>query len=226
MATGGKVKHAISKWLDEWRIACAGVLLASRKRRFVIAALLTFVIFGTLINLLSGSTAAVSLFWSTDMAGKLKIIWSGFLAIFGVGRNFWDWLLTFFVTVLQSLLIGLIAVAWQGKKRQRSAQVVADASNADNVQNAGLAVGLAVLGSGCPTCGTTLLAPVIATLFSTSSFALASIVSGLLTFAAVLVALLTFKRVGGDVYAQLVSAEYMRKKQVATQTAQKGEHEE
>lgn len=225
MTAGGKVKHSISKWLDEWRIAFSGVLLASKKQRFVVAALLTFIIFGTLINLLSGSTAAVSLFWSTDMAGKLKIIWSGFLAIFGVGRNFWDWLLMFSITVLQSLLIGLIAVAWQGKKRERSARIAAEASNADNVQNAGLAVGLAVLGSGCPTCGTTLLAPVIATLFSTSSFALANIISGLLTLAAVLVALLTFKRVGGDVYAQLVSAEYIRKKQVAQQTAQKGEYE-
>lgn len=213
MISGGKFSHALRKWLDEWKIAFSGVLLASRKRRFIIAALLSFVIFGTLMNLLSSSTAALDLFWKTGLSGKFSILWDSFLGIFGIGRSFWDWLLTFVIVAIQSILIGLIAVAWQGKRRKKSAQVAAEASNADNVQNAGLAVGLAVLGSGCPTCGTTLLAPMLATLFSTSSFALAGFVSGALTLAAVLVALLTLKRIGGDVYAKLVSEAYLERKQ-------------
>lgn len=214
MVNGGKTwRQKISRWLDEWKIAGSGIILATRERKFLLAALLTFIIFGTLMNLFSGSTAALDLFWRVDLVEKLKLIGSGFLGLFGVGRSFWDWLLLFAVTILQSILIGLVVLVWQKRRRSKSEQVVATATNADNLQNAGLAAGLAVLGTGCPTCGTTLLAPLIGTLFSTSSYALAGAISGLLTAAAVIIALLTLKRLGNDAYALIVSEKYQQKHQ-------------
>jgi len=220
MRHGGKTwSQKLSRWLDEWKLAGSGVILATREPRFLIVALLTFVIFGTIMNLFSGSTAALDLFWQVDTLGKLKIIGDGFLGLFGVGRNFFDWLLLFVVTVLQSILIGLVALVWQKRRRNQSQseQVTATATNADNVQNAGIAAGLAVLGTGCPTCGTTLLAPLIGTLFSTSSYALAGTISGLLTAAAVIVALLTLKRLGNDAYAMIISERYQKKTSISPQ---------
>lgn len=212
MTNGGKTwQPKLSRWIDEWKLAGSGIILATRERKFVCAVILAFVIFGTLMNLLSGSTAALGLFWQVDLAGKFKIIWDGFLGLFGVGRSFWDWLLLFGVTILQSILIGLVVLVWQKRCRSKADQVVAAATNADNVQNAGLAAGLAVLGTGCPTCGTTLLAPLIGTLFSTSSYALAGAISGILTFAAVIVALLTLKRLGNDAYALIISEKYQKR---------------
>ncbi len=212
MTNGGKTwQPKLSRWLDEWKLAGSGIVLATRERKFVCAVILAFVIFGTLMNLLSGSTAALGLFWQVDLAGKFKIIWDGFLGLFGVARSFWDWLLLFSVTILQSILIGLVVLVWQKRRRSKADQVVAAATNADNVQNAGLAAGLAVLGTGCPTCGTTLLAPLIGTLFSTSSYALAGAISGILTFAAVIVALLTLKRLGNDAYALIISEKYQKR---------------
>lgn len=164
------------------------------------------------MSLLSSSTAVLGIFWSADVAGKLKIIGDGFLSLFGVGRNFWDWLLTFSITILQSILIALVALVWQKKRRSQKSQIVATATNADHLQNAGLAAGLAILGSGCPTCGTTLLAPVLGTLFSSSSYALAGTISGILTAAAVIVALLSLKRIGGDAYALIISEKYQAKR--------------
>lgn len=213
---GGKTwRQRASRWLDEWKLAGSGIILATRERKFVFAAILTFIIFGTLMNLFSGSTAALGLFWQVELAGKFKIICDGFLGLFGIGRNFWDWLLLFSVTLLQSILIGLVVLVWQKRRRSKADQVVATATNADNVQNAGLAAGLAVLGTGCPTCGTTLLAPLIGTLFSTSSYALAGTISGILTAAAVVVALLTLKRLGNDAYALIVSEKYQKRHQTA-----------
>lgn len=90
---------------------------------------------------------------------------------------------------------------------------MATATNSDNVQNAGLAAGLAVLGTGCPTCGTTLITPLIGTLFSTSSYALASAISGILTAAAIIVALFALKRIGNDAYALIISTRYQKKHQ-------------
>lgn len=212
MTSGGrKRQQTFRRWLDECKIACSGIILATREMRFVLAFVLAFVIFGTLMNLLSGSTAALSLFWSVSIPDKCKIIFDAFLANFGVGRSFLDWLQTFIIVVLQSILIALVVLVWQKRRRSLKEQVVATATNADNLQNVGLAAGLAVLGTGCPTCGTTLLAPLISTLFSTSSFALASFISNLLTLAALIVVLLALKRVGGDAYAMLVSERYLAK---------------
>lgn len=199
--------------MDEWKIALSGVALAVSDVRFMATFVLTFVIFGTLMTLLSGGTAAFSLFGAADFSGKLKIITDGFLGLFGVGRNFWDWALTFLVTLLQSILIGLVALVWRRRRHNQKSQVVAVAANSDNVQNAGLAAGLAVLGTGCPTCGTTLIAPLIGTLFSTSSYALASVISSILTVAAVLIALFALKRIGQDAYALITSEHYQQKHQ-------------
>ena len=160
----------------------------------------------------TGGTAAFSLLGSADLAGKLKILADGFLANFGVSQNFWDWLFIFVVTILQSILIGLVALVWH-KRRHSVAQA---ASNADNLQSAGLAAGLAVLGTGCPTCGTTLLMPVIGTLFSTSGYALAGFVSGLLTAASLLIALFALKRIGHEAYALIVSERFLRRHQTQT----------
>lgn len=218
MTHGGKTwQQKLSRWLDEWKLAGSGIVLATKDYKFLLAATLTFVIFGTMMNLFSGSTAALDLFWQVDITEKLKLILDGFLGLFGVGRSFWDWLLLFSVTLLQSILIGLVVLVWRKRRRSRAEQVVATATNADNIQNAGLAAGLAVLGTGCPTCGTTLLAPLIATLFSTSSYALAGAISGLLTAAAVVVALLTLKRLGNDAYAIIVSEKYQHKHQLNSQ---------
>lgn len=212
MKRGGKdFRRKFRRWLDEWKIAGTGIILATRNRKFLLIFVLAFVIFGTLMSLLSSSTAVLGIFWNTDVAGKLKIVWDGFLSLFGVGRNFWDWLLTFLIVVLQSILIALVALVWQKRRRSKKSQIVATATNADHLQNAGLAAGLALLGSGCPTCGTTLLAPVLGTLFSSSSYALAGTISGILTAAAVVVALLSLKRIGGDAYALIISEKYQAK---------------
>ena len=218
MTHGGKPwQQKLNRWLDEWKLAGSGIILATKDYKFLLAAVSTFIIFGTLMNLFSGSTAALDLFWQVDITEKLKLILDGFLGLFGVGRSFWDWLLLFSVTLLQSILIGLVVLVWRKRRRSRTEQVVATVTNADNLQNAGLVAGLAVLGTGCPTCGTTLLAPLITTLFSTSSYALAGAISGLLTAAAVVVALLTLKRLGNDAYAIIVSEKYQHKHQLNSQ---------
>lgn len=212
MNSGGTKKHhRFRRWLDEWKLAWSGVLLATRDPKFLVFFLCTFVIMGTLLNLLSGSSAAFGLFWTTDWGNRFKILADGFLGVFGINQNFWDWALLFVITILQSILIGLVALVWQKKRRSKKGQVLATAKNGDNLQNAGLAAGLAVLGSGCPTCGTTLLAPLIGAMFSTGGHVIASTVSGLLTIAAIVITLWSIKRIGNDAYALIVSEKFQKK---------------
>lgn len=218
---GGSLKSKVKRWLDECRLAFSGIVLATRSQSFLLGFVISFIIFGTLMNLLASSAASLSLFWVTDFGGKVDIVWRAFIGIFGFGRNFWDWLLLFVVTLLQSILIGLVVLVWQKRRRNKKAQIAASAANANNVQHASIAAGLAVLGSGCPTCGTTLLMPLLGTLFSTSSYILASVISGLLTAFAIILALWSIKRLGNDAYVMITSEKFLQRKAKTSSTPSK-----
>lgn len=200
--------HRLSKWLDECKMALSGIVLATREWKFLLAFFLSFIFFGTLMNLLSGSFAGWDLFWVVDFGGKMRLLGQAFLANFGVNRALLDWALTFVITILQSILIGLVVLVWQKKRRKK---MLAEAKNLNNVSDAGLVAGLAILGSGCPTCGTTLLAPILSTILSSGGFALAGVISGLITVAAVILASFALKRIGKDAYVMIIAERYEKR---------------
>lgn len=203
-----KLNHHISKWLDECKMAMSGIVLATREWKFLLAFLSSFIIFGTLMNILSGSSAGWDLFWAVDFGGKMRLLGQAFLANFGIDRALLDWAITFVITILQSILIGLVVLVWQKKRRQK---VLAKAKNLNNMSDAGLVAGLAILGSGCPTCGTTLLAPLLGTVLSSGSFAIAGVISCLINVAAVILALFALKRVGKDAYVMIIAERYEKR---------------
>lgn len=193
----------MEKWLDGFLLAGKGILLAVKEKSFWIAFLISFFVFGVLMNLLSNGFASFELMAVSDFSGTLKIIFDAFLGIFGVGRSFVDWALVFFVAILQGILIGLVVLMWKKKKKIDS----------ENLESAGIAAGLAVLGTGCPTCGTALLTPILSAIFSSGS-ALAGTVSGIVTLIAVIIAILSIKKVGEEVYVIIVSEKYKSKKKM------------
>ena len=199
------IKKALAKWGDEWILAGRGLLLAMHYPEFLITSGVVFVLFGTLMNLLAGGMSAFNLLLTVSFPDKLKILFDGFLGLFGVGKNFLDWLLVFVIAVLQSFLVGLVVFLW--KKRKKQQQI-----NTDAAQNAGLAAGLAILGAGCPTCGTTLITPIIGAIFSSGSYAIAGAVSGTITIIAVIISLLTLKKTGLEAYVIIKSEKFMRGK--------------
>ena len=76
--------------------------------------------------------------------------------------------------------------------------------NSASVQNSGIVAILAVLGSGCPTCGTALLTPILTTIFG-SGVALAGTVSSIITWAAILLAFFTLKKLGYNAYVAIIT---------------------
>ena len=197
-----KLLEKFACWFDELSLGLKGAILASKYKSFLLPAIISFFLFGTLLNLLSGGLSALKLIGASGFLGGLKIIFNAFLGTFGVNKNFLDWALVFFLSVLQGCLIGLVCFVYKKNKERAS----------ETAQTTGIIAGLAILGSGCPTCGTTLLAPLIGTIFSGSSFAIAGTISGLITFAAILVAIFAFKKVGFETYAIIKSEKYNRKK--------------
>lgn len=199
MKSGGKKSRFMRKmnnFLAECKTAGRGILMATKNWKFDVVAAGAFLIFGTLMSLLSSGTAGLKLV----LSGSFSILLKAFLGLFGVGRNFTDWAVVFFVAILQGILIGLVALVWKKRKKK--------SSNSDNLQSTGLAAGLAILGTGCPTCGTTLLTPVIGAIVGSGGLALAGAVSGILTLLAVIVSLFALKRMGQEAYGIMIEEEF------------------
>lgn len=190
------------KWCDEFLLAGKGILLVMRKKQFLIAFLIAFVFFGVLMNLLAGGFSKFELMAATGFAGAMKIIGDAFLGIFGVNKAFMDWLPTFLLAILQGILIGLIAFLWQRKREDKSA----------NLESAGIITGLIALGAGCPTCGTTLLTPLIGAIAGAGSLAIAGTVSTVVTILAVVIAVLSLKRLGVETYVIIINDKYLARK--------------
>lgn len=155
------------------------------------------------MNLLSGGFSKFQLMGVVGFSGAMKIIFDAFLGIFGVGQAFLDWLFVFLLAILQGVLIGLIVLLAK-KKRD---------SNAENIEKAGIIAGLIALGAGCPTCGTTLLTPLIGAIFSAGGVAITGIVSGVVTVLAVVIAILSLRRIGEETYVIIINERYLKKKE-------------
>lgn len=189
------------KWFDDFAIAGKGILLATKENRFWYGFIPSFIFFGVLINLLQGGFAKFELMGALGFPNSLQILLDSFLAIFGLHQPFLDWLPVFIITLLQGILIGLIVLLW--KKKQNSA----------NLESAGIITGLIALGAGCPTCGTTLITPLIGAFVSTGSLALASTISIIVTIVAIVIAVLSLKRLGVESYVTIINEKYMKKKE-------------
>ncbi len=210
-----KRKINLARFFDEFALAGRGLLLATRKKTFWIPFIITFIVFGTLINLLSSGFTSFQLIGSSigggDFGTAFKIIGNAFLGVFGVGRNFLDWILNFVLTFLQSVLIALVVFVAKHNKKEREEK---ETDKSSGIESSALVAGLVVLGSGCPTCGTTLLAPVIGALVSgtTGAVALAGTLSTVLNVLAILLAILVFKKLGLQTYA-IIKSEHFKEKQ-------------
>lgn len=194
------------KWLDEFVLAGRGILLATREKTFWYGFIPSFLFFGLLMNLLSGGTAKFELMAATGFTSSLKILGDSFLAIFGFNHAFLDWLPIFLLSVLQGILIGIIALLAHKKRSHESASKVTD-----SLGSAGIITGLIALGAGCPTCGVTLITPLIGAIFSTGSLAIAGAVSSVLTIIAIIIAILSLKRLGEEVYVIIINEQYLAK---------------
>lgn len=209
-----KARQSLEKWGDEAKLGLYGIFLATKNKRFWLVAGLVFVLFGTLLSLLSGGGASLQILKTSSVAEKTKIIWDAFWAFLGINRAFWDFLPIFITTVLQSTLFGLIVATWKWKKLQKKSQIkIEEGRNAKGLETAGIAAGLAILGSGCPTCGTTLLAPMIILATGSSGIALAGTISGILTVIAILLMLMMLKKIGFENYILTTSVKFQEKEQ-------------
>jgi len=201
-----------AKWFDELALAAKGLLLYTRRKTFWLPFIITFLVFGLLINLLSNGFSSFKLIFSGNLSLAWSVLSSAFLAIFGIGKAFPDFLLNFFLSLLQAILISLVIFVFKHNKASA------------NAESSAIVAGLAILGSGCPTCGTTLLAPVLGAVLSgtTSAVSAAGYISLVLNILAIILAIFVFKKLGFETYAIIKSEEYQKKKEKGVRSDEKG----
>ena len=191
------------KWCDEFVLAGEGILLATKEKRFWMGFIPAFLFFGTLINMLSSGLGKFAQIAAIGFPGGFRIIGNSFLNTFGCNMIFIEWLPTFCIALLQGVLIGLIVLLWHKNKKNNSA----------NLEKAGIIAGLIALGAGCPTCGATLLTPLLGAIFSTSSLAITGIISNVVTWVAIVIAILSLRRLGLQTYVIIKDEQYRKKKE-------------
>lgn len=209
---GKKLKFNWRKWLDGFALAGKGILLATKERKFQIGFVVAFLFFGTLMNLLAGGMSKFQLMGAVGMGGAMKIIGDALIGVFGVNMIFMEWVPVFTIAVLQGILIGLIVFLWDKKRKQPGTTDNETNTNSANVEKAGIITGLIALGAGCPTCGTTLLTPLMGAIFSTGGLAASGVISGIVTAVAIMIAILALKRIGEEAYVIIINEKYMRRR--------------
>lgn len=208
-------------------MAASGIVLATQRWQFWAVFVPVFLVFGTLLSMLSAGMGAMNLFFASNIPDKFQIIADAYLGFFGKDKYFLDFLQNFLIAFLQAVLIALIVFVVRGRKNSAKERALssskansdpadgvgpADNSSSAEIQNAGIAAGLALLGSGCPTCGTTLITPILLSIFSTSGYAIAGAISGIITFFAVILLLWSLKRVGLEAYAIIIDEKWRKKR--------------
>lgn len=197
------------KWLDEFVLAGKGILLATKEKRFWAGFIPSFFFFGILMDLLAGGTAKFELMGTLGFPNSLRVLLDSLLSVFGINQPFLDWLPIFAISILQGILIGLIVLLWN---KRRTQNLNNPESNSANVEKAGIITGLIALGAGCPTCGTTLLTPLVGAFFSTGSLAIAGAISTIVTWLAIVIAVLSLKRLGEETYVTIINEKYLKRK--------------
>lgn len=212
-----EAKNFLKTEREKWKISAQGVFLAAKELRFWVTFVLVFLIFGTILNLLNSGTAGVALLFN----GNFSVLGKAFLAIFGAGRSFSDFLLTFLILFLQSTLIATVTVVAKHNLDDNKVTAEEHEKTKTGVQNSGLVAGLAILGSGCPTCGTALITPVLGMIFSTGGLAMAGVISGAITTLAIIVAIFSLRAAGIDAHAGIlkVCPRFLAKSRTAISSA-------
>lgn len=133
--------------------------------------------------------------------------------MFGVGRTLPDFFFMSLINLVQSVLIGLLFFILHFRKQNLS----------DNLQSTSIIASFFLLSSGCPTCGTALLAPIFISILGSSGLALIGTVSVILNLISLIMAFFVFQKLGYEAY---IISEAEKYQQIKSQTAPEGEKHE
>ncbi|MDR1300531.1 MAG: hypothetical protein LBK50_02375 [Candidatus Nomurabacteria bacterium] len=175
----------------------AGFKLVFRRWQYVVTAVIVFLVFTFILELFSSGTGELKLlFAGISLGEKAQIMANIFLRSIGLAGEFsLEAFLAILISALQGVIGGFLAfVIHEKRTRPKTCKV----NLAKDAENASIGAIAAVAGAGCASCGTSIIAPLFAALFSSSGYVLSVVFGWLMNIVAVVIAVLVMINLGKE----------------------------
>ncbi len=155
------------------------------------------------LTLFENGSGTWSLLWSgIDLGSKIGLlgsVWRGVLENF---TNLYGVLLMV-LSFLQGLTIALLVFVWKGREKKAAV---------NGLEAGGVGAAFGFLALGCPSCGVSLLAPVLTAIAGTGAVALVDVLGWFFLIFAYLLLLHALRKMGYTAYVLEAAKRYNRKK--------------
>ncbi|MFV0484810.1 MAG: hypothetical protein ACK5MU_01080 [Candidatus Saccharimonadales bacterium] len=197
-----KLRNTLDLWVDETKMSIVGIGVALKRPKTIIATTVFPLLFAYILTLFKNGTGTWNLFWSgIPFGGKLNAglsVWQRVLENF----TSWDGLLIILLSVLQGLTIAMLLYVW--KNREKKAAVA-------GLEAGGVGTALGFLALGCPSCGISLLTPLLTTIAGTGAMALADTLGWIFMILAFILLLHALRRMGYSAFIMKSSKRHKEK---------------
>ncbi len=197
-----KLKNLFETFVDRCKFAVVGYKYLLSRPRYVIALIISFLVFLYILSQLQNGGSNWNLLWSgLDFGQKMQVFGNSLASMLGNFTSFTG-ILIVILALMQSLCVAGIVFAIRHRQKD-------DAINGASAGS--IASILAFVTLGCPTCGMTLLTPLLTMIAGTSAAALAERLGVILSIVAFVLLFFTLIHLGYLIFVN-VSAERAKEK--------------
>lgn len=191
----------IASKLDKLQLASLGILNVFKKPSRLISAMVIAAIFSIILTAFANGTFYWSLLFSQlGLIAKLHII-DKIMVEFLINLKTFSGFLTLLISILQGFCIILLIYNYRHQPK----------INLNQIGSSTLSTILAAIGLGCPTCGTSLILPIIG-VFSSSSLMLVGLFNNILIILSFVISCYALWKLGYIAYANWTNELYLTKK--------------
>ena len=197
-----KLKNLFETFVDRCKFAVVGYKYLLSRPRYVIALIISFLVFLYILSQLQNGGSNWNLLWSgLDFGQKMQVFGNSLASMLSNFTSFTG-ILIVILALMQSLCVAGIVFAIRHRQKD-------DAINGASAGS--IASILAFVTLGCPTCGMTLLTPLLTMIAGTSAVALAERLGVILSIVAFVLLFFTLVHLGYLIFVN-VSAERAKEK--------------
>ena len=197
-----KLKNLGETFVDRTKFAVVGYKYLLSRPRYIVALVISFLIFLYVLSQLQDGGTNWQLLWSgLDFGDKMQVFGRSLASMLANFTSFTG-ILIVFLALMQSLCVAGIVFAIRHRQKD-------DALN--GASTGSIASILAFITLGCPTCGMTLLTPLLTMVAGTGAVALAERLGVILSIVAFLLLFFTLVQLGYQIFVN-VSAERAKEK--------------
>lgn len=199
-----RARNTLELWADETKMAFVGIKMVMKKVGYAVIAIVAFLVFAYILTIFRDGTSTWSLLWSgIGFGDKLSLLGDVWVRVL---KNFTDWwgLVLMLLAALQGLTISLLIFGWRMKMSSKT--------TAAGLEAGGVGAAISFLALGCPTCGTTLLAPVLTLVLGSGAVAVAETLGWILVVVAAILLLHAARRLGFGAYVEITARRHKNAK--------------